>query len=290
MKILVALDGSDAAFNAFMSACGMAAKLHADVTAFYVNKGREYTPDQTGWLSLSDKLKEELEAQGYEVLNKAYNMGKAVGVTAERAMAYGIPSAEILKYVEAHGIVKLIAMAHSSKGKGTQEFVESTTKSVVAGSRVPVFVTSRQADVKSMLIAVDDSDVSVKAAEFGGKIAKSIGASVEIVSVVPDAEAIISEYGKIADVQNIDKHVRESEEALNENALRAVSRAENALASLGVKASSKIKKGKPSDELIAEAGNHDLLIAGVKKGPPQKRLGIVNKLLDAPGVDAVFVQ
>src|SRR5512139_924517 len=121
MKILSAIDGSDAAFNAFRAACSIAQKTYSYITAFYVNKGEEYTPEETGWISLKEKISDELENVGQGVLQKAYAIGKEYGVSLEGILSYGIPATEIIKYVSAHGIIKLIAMGHSSKGKGAQE-------------------------------------------------------------------------------------------------------------------------------------------------------------------------
>jgi len=162
VKILVALDGSNAAFNAMRSACNVAVLTHAYIMAFYVNKGEEYTPEETGWLSIKDRISKELETFGHEVIYKAYAIGKEFNVPVEGLISNGIPSQEILKYTNAYGIIKLIVMAHSSKGKAAQEFVDSTTKNVVADSGIPVFVTDRDISIKSILLAVDDSEVPAK--------------------------------------------------------------------------------------------------------------------------------
>ncbi|MBI5408987.1 MAG: universal stress protein [Nitrospirae bacterium] len=285
MKILSAIDGSDAAFNAFSSACKIAQKTYSYITVFYVNKGEEYTTEETGWISIREKISNELESKGQEVIQKAYDIAKAHDVSMEGILSYGVPATEILKYVKAHGIIKLIAMGHSSKGKSAQEFVESTTKSVVVQSRTPVFVTSSSVDIRRILIAVDNSEVSKKAVAFGGRFAKSLEAEIGIVSFIPDTEAIISEYKLIAEVPNIERHIDSSEKALKEIMEQAVSTAKDVLNSLDVKASSIIKRGR-SDEIILEAKNYDLLIAGVKSKPGR----LTNKLLDSHDINAIFVQ
>lgn len=285
MKILAAIDGSDAAFNAFRSACKIAQKTYSSITVFYVNKGDEYTPEETGLISLKEKISDELENRGQEVIQQAYSIAKGYDVSVEGILSYGLPVPEILKYVDAHGIIKLIAMGHSSKGKGAQEFVESTTKSVVAQSRTPVFVTSSVIDIRRILIAVDNSEVSKKAVTIGGRFAKLLEAEIGIVFFVPDAEAMISEYKMIADVPNIERHINAAERELKTIIEQAASTAQDILKSMDVKASSIVNRGS-SDDIISEAKNYDLLIAGVKSKPGR----VMNRLLDAHGISAIFVQ
>jgi nucleotide-binding universal stress UspA family protein len=290
MKILVALDGSDAAFNAMRSSCSIAAKINSFITAFYVNKGTEYSPEETGWTSIKERIDRELENFGHEVINKAYQIGKEFGVPVEGIISDGIPAPEIKEYVDAHGIIKLIAMGHSSKGRGAQEFVESTTKNIVATSKIPVFVTSKEINISNILIAVDDSEISKKVAGFGGSLAKSLGSSLGIISFVPDSEAIIDEYRLIAEVPNIERHIEASEKNLAEIIERATTAAIDVLNTMDIRVSSIIKKVK-SDEIISEMGAHDLLIIGIKGGPSQKKLSrIANKILNSHEISTIFVQ
>ena len=233
MKILVALDGSDAAFNAMRSACRIAAKTGSYITAFYVNQGVEYSPEETAWTSIKERIARELETVGHEVIHKAYQFGKEFSVPVEGIISDGIPAPEILKYASAHGIIKLIVMGHSSKGRGAQEFVASTTRNIVEQSKVPVFVTSSDIDIKSILLAVDDSAASRNATAFGGRLARSLGADLSVISIIPDAEAEINEYTRIAEVPNIDKYIEASERDLAEIVERTLSSTREILSSLG---------------------------------------------------------
>jgi nucleotide-binding universal stress UspA family protein len=290
MKILVALDGSDAAFNAMRSSCSIAAKTNSYITAFFVNKGTEYSPEETGWTSIKERISRELESFGHEIIHKAYQVGKEFGVPVEGIISDGIPAPEITKYVDAHGIIKLVAMGHSSKGRGAQEFVESTAKNIVATSKVPVFVTSKEINISNILIAVDDSEASKKIAGFGGSLARSLGASLGIISFVPDSEAIIDEYRLIAEVPNIERHIEASEKTLAEIIERATTAAIDVLNTMDIRVSSIVKKVK-SDEIISEMSEHDLLIVGVKGGPSQKKLSrIANKILNSHEISTIFVQ
>ena len=291
MKILAAVDGSEAAYNALRSACMLAGKLYASVIAFYVNKGEEYTPDETGSLTLGARITKELEARGQEAIRESLAIGRTFDVAVEGMMSYGIPADEILNYVEARGIVKMIAMAHSSLGRGAQEFVESPTRSVVARSRVPVLVTDTTAEIRRLLIAVDNSDLTKQVALFGGRLARSLEAELGIIAFVPDAEAMIDEYRLIADVPNIDRHIEASEKDLKRILDQAVAKARGVLDPLGVNVSMVIKKGH-AEELISDAGPHDALVFGLKKDISSHTLlsAATNKLLSSHSVNVFFVQ
>jgi nucleotide-binding universal stress UspA family protein len=291
MKILAAVDGSEAAFNALRSACMLAGKLGAAVTAFYVNKGEEYTPDETGSLSLGEQITEELEARGQETIQESLAIGRTFDVAVEGVMSYGIPADEILNFVEARGIIKMIAMAHSSMGRSAQEFVESPTRSVVTRSRNPVLVTDTAVEIRRILIAVDNSDLTKQVALFGGKLARSLGAELGIIAFVPDAEAMIDEYRLIADVPNIDRYIEASEKDLKRILDQAIAKARGVLDPLAVNVSVVIKKGHAA-ELISEVGPHDALVLGLKKSAHTHASlsTTANKLLTSHTVNVFFVQ
>lgn len=291
MKILSAVDGSEAAFNAFRSACMLAGKLAASVIAFYVNKGGEYSPDETGSLSLGERITKELEARGQEAIHKSLAIGQTLDVAVEGMISYGIPADEILNFVEARGIIKMIAMAHSSLGRGAQEFVESPTRAVVTRSRVPVLVTDSATEIRRILIAVDNSDLTKQVALFGGNLARSLGADLGIIAFVPDAEAMIDEYRLIADVPNIDRHIEASEKDLKRILDQAIAKAREVLNPLAVNVSIIIKKGH-ADELISEVGPQDILVFGMKKGDHTHATlsAAAHKLLSAHSVNVFFVQ
>jgi nucleotide-binding universal stress UspA family protein len=60
---------------------------------------------------------------------------------------------------------------------------------------------------------------------------------------------------------------------------------------MNINADTIIKKGQPSEEIISEARNYDLLIVGIKKESSNKKLNrIANKLLNSHTTSTVFVQ
>lgn len=291
MKILAPIDGSESAYNAMRSACRIAKKAFSQVVAFYVNKGQEYTPEETRWMSVQEKLSKELEEKGQAVISTAYRIGKEMGAAVEGVISYGLPAPEILKYAGDHGIIKVIAMGHSSKGKGAQEFVESTTGSVLEKSNRPVLVTSTDLNVKSILIAVDQSELSMRVTRFGGELARLLEAELTLISVIPDMEEMASGYRQIAEVSKIEKYMKNSEKELREASDRALGSAKEILSSMKMNAGEIIRKGQPSKEIILQAGGYDLLVMGVRRTVQEKKISrMANRMLDFKGMNTLFVQ
>lgn len=291
MNILVALDGSEGAFNALRTACRLAARSRATVTALYVNKGQEYTPEETGWAGIGERITKELEAAGERVLEEAREIGEADGSAVEGIRSYGLPAAAILNHVYDHGVVKLVALGHSSKGGAAQEVVvASTTRTVVALAKVPVLVTSAAVQVKQVVLAVDEPGPARNAAAFAGMLARELGANVRILSVVPSAEAIIALYRQIAEVRGVSRHVEESQRAYDRMAEGASSAARGLLEAMALRPETILRRGRPADEILAEAGREELLIVGLRSGPSGRTLGsVANRILGSRSTTAIFV-
>jgi nucleotide-binding universal stress UspA family protein len=292
VKTLVALDGSPDSFNALTSVCRIAQKTGSYVTAFYVNKSEAYSTEDTGWVSIREKIQKELESHGQEVIRRAAAIGTEHGLKIEGIMAYGVPAEEIAKYCAARGIVNLVALGHTSKKRGTQGFVGSTTRMVLAEvERAAIFVTSRPHAIARVLVAVDGSEAALKAVDTAGRLAQSLGAEVKLLSVFPDTEAILSEYRQIAEVPNIERHLRDAEEAMRQRAFLAVERAAQDLGRLGVKAAMAVKQGSAAERLIAESSTADLTVIGLKTSAGQKKIGkIVAWLLNRREISLLCVQ
>lgn len=291
MNILVALDGSDGAFNALRTACSLAARSRATVTAFYVNKGPEYTPEETGWAGIGERITQELASVGERVLEQARDIGKVSGTPVELVLAYGIPAAAILNHVYDHGIVKVVALGHSSKGGTAQEVVvASTTRTVVALAKVPVLVTSSAVQVKDVVLAVDEPGPARNAAAFAGMLAREVGVNVRILSVVPSAEAVIGLYRQIAEVPGISRHVEESQRAYDRMAEQASSAARDLLRSMALRPDTILRRGRPAEEILAEVGREELLVVGLRSGPSGRIAGsVANRILHCRTATAAFV-
>ena len=290
MNILVALDGSEGAFNALRTACRIAARSPATVTAFFANKGQEYTPGETGWTEIADRIASELESVGRRIIEEARAIGRAEATDVAAVVSHGLPAAAILNHVYDHGVVKLIALGHSSIGKAAEGFVSSTTRTVVEWAKVPVLVTSSAVDFGRIVLAVDDPESTRKAAAFAAKLAGMVGAQVRILSVVPSAEAVIALYRQIGEVPGISRYVEESQQAYDRMGEEASSVARGVLESSALRPETIVRKGRPAEEILAAVGRDELLVIGLRSGPAGRRLGsVANRLLGSRSVTVVFV-
>jgi len=292
MKILAAVNGSPSSFNTLKTACLIAGKTHFSVLAFYVDKGQTYTPELTRWPFIQERLSRELKNLGHEVIRKAYEIGREMEVPVEGIISTGIPAVEILEYTKAHGIVKLIALAHGSKGKGAQQVVESTAKYVVAQGTTPVLVTSNEVDIKRIVLPINHIAPSNLSVQFGAHLARSLRVPVTIICTVPDIEALLAEYGYVGNVFQIKERrsVQNSERLYREQAAKTVEIVTASLNTLNVEASSVIKKGDTVTEVIEEASKSDLILIPHSEKKAQKKLSsIANKLLDTPSLNVIFV-
>lgn len=290
MNILVALDGSEGAFNALRTSCRIAARSPATVTAFYANKGEEYTPEETGWTEVAEKIANELESVGRRVLEESRAIGKADATDVATVVAPGVPAAAILNYAYDHGVVKLIALGHSTNPRAAEGFIASTTRTVVTWAKVPVLVTSSAVTFQRIVLAVDDPESTRKAAGFAATLAGMVGARVRILSVVPSAEAVIALYRQIGEVPGISRYVEESQQAYDRMGEEAASAARSVLESMALRPDSIMRKGRPADEILAEVGPDELLVVGLRSGPSGRKLGAVaNRLLGTRSATVAFV-
>ncbi|HET8541719.1 MAG TPA: universal stress protein [Anaeromyxobacter sp.] len=290
MNVLVALDGSEGAFAALRTCCRIAARSRATVTALYVNKGHEYTPEETGWTGIVDRIASELEAAGRRVIEEARAIGRAEATDVGAIVRRGVPAAGILNYAHDHGIVKLIAVGRSDKGRAAEGFVGSTARTVVALAKVPVLVTGTVLEIGRIVLAVDDPASARKAAAFAGTLAELVGAGVRILSVVPSAETIIAVYRQIAEVRGLSRYVEEAQRAYDRMGEEASAVARDVLESSGVRCETSLRQGRPAEEILAEVGRDDLLAIGLRPGPTGRRLGsVASTLLGSPTTTVVFV-
>lgn len=292
MKFLVALDGSEASFAALKTALRLARRAGAYVAAMYVNKAEAYTPEETGWDSVAARLARELAARGEQALAEARELGRSYGIGVEGLLADGNPCEEITAYAAAHGIVKLVAVGHSSKGRGAQGFVDSTTKNLLLQAGVPVLATSVEREINRILVAVEDSRAAERSARAAALLARGGDVAVTIASVVPDSEQLLREYGRLAETRGMEAHAAELEATFRRKSSLALAAAADSLRSFGVNPTTVTLEGDPVRELLTEARGHDLTVVGIRHGGLRtKSVGpIAQRFLDERSMTAIFVQ
>jgi nucleotide-binding universal stress UspA family protein len=264
------------------TACRLALKTGSYVAAIYVNKGEEYTAEETGWPHLRERLQQELEQRGQDVIRRAAAIGAESGLKIEGFIANGLPAEEIAAYVGAHGIVKLIVIGHSRREREAQGFIGSTTRMILAAvPRTPVLVTSAAREIRSLLVAVDGSEASMQAAAAAGVLARALDADVSVLAVYADSRALHHEYRQIAEVPNLDSYLRSSDVELQSAAAAAAEKALRIVESLAPRASARVVQGYPPEVILRESGAADLTVIGVKHRGTEKKIDrILRTLLD----------
>jgi nucleotide-binding universal stress UspA family protein len=125
--------------------------------------------------------------------------------------------------------------------------------------------------IKKILVGYDGSDPSLRAIEYGAELAKDLGSEVLILSVVPELPFTASENFTNLYMPKLEEELNESYGQKLKDVVRNIRKSHP-----GVKLSSMMEKGKPSDKIIQVAGSEgvDLIVVG-NKGTG----GLVNWLL-----------
>jgi len=108
--------------------------------------------------------------------------------------------------------------------------------------------------IRKILVGVDGSSASYRAAEAALDLAAALNAQVTAVYVIPSPPA---DYGRFFDLSSLEVNEEEVErKIMHEVRIMAISR--------GVKLETKISRGRPSDVIVslAEKEGYDLIVLG----------------------------
>lgn len=259
MKILehlvVGIDGSPASGDAIALALRLA-KSHGSEVHF------AHAVDYMAASDFGAAVIEALTNEGHRILSEAEKIARNYGVRAHAALLDGRPEYAIARYVEeidAGGIVV------GARGNMASErfFVGSTAEGVLRLAMVPVFVArdgspTNRSTFDRIMVAVDNSDPSDAAVEFGTMLAAADGSHLTFCHVV-DEDTLYEEAANYSGKTYPVLH-----EWLDEaNAISAAAgeRAEgNGVQSV----ETSIVTGDPTNEIVALAGSQhaDLIVIG----------------------------
>ncbi|HEY5648908.1 MAG TPA: universal stress protein [Nitrospiria bacterium] len=278
MRILMCTDGQPYSEEAIRFGGRFAHELDADVTVLHVR------PKTSGgdWVHITTARKKmgewDLEIPGVEYLKRAKEILATVGLTqlspdgesrirhafresreggveihiigrrAERVrlkLREGEAAPEILEEASQGGYDLVITGSGGHEGIASY-FVGSTALRVAEFSPCSVLIAKNIRENHSFLVCTDGSGLAEKAELFCANIARALNARITILSVAPDAD------GK----------------KLAQNQVR---RAEMILSQMGIESKVKVEVGRPSEEIIRVAREHDIVVMGASGSSAVKR-------------------
>lgn len=260
--ILVATDGSEFSAGAVREAIMLAKGSGASLTALSVV---EFNPE---FDALAPGIEEKIEVQAQASSAAICGLADKESIKCETVtLRSAHPCTTIVDEANRRG-VDLIVMGRRGRRGIARLMMGSATARVIGHSPINVLVVPKNAKVegKLVLIATDGSAYSDRAACDGIAIAKSLGASVLVVSVVDGEEQ------KAKD--NVDKITRSAE-------------------SLGVKAEGLVEHGRPFEAIVKAAKDKkaSLIVMGSygKTGLERLLMGSVTERVIGLTDSAVFV-
>ncbi|MBF0343454.1 MAG: universal stress protein [Nitrospirae bacterium] len=296
MKILAAVNSTDDAYNALRSACRLARRIGYSVVAFYVDRAELYTEEFTRWPTVKRRIETEHDILAKEVIKKSYNIGRELGAAIEVVMSNGDPAREIVDYAYENGVVKLITMGHGVLGGAAENIVESVVKTVISELNKPVLVISNEREIKSILVIIEtnyDIRGGNAVVRYVGTLARSLGARVGLVCLIPDLLAIAVDYGHIGEVPYIRERrsFRRFERLYKEKTQIIISEFRQHLAGMNVEVEADVKETDDVGEVIAQAHEYDLIAIWPKQKGNQGSFTEASKnLLNCHWLNTLFVQ
>lgn len=125
-------------------------------------------------------------------------------------------------------------------------------------------------EIKKILIPTDGSDYSIRAAEYGIKIAKMLGAQVMVVYVIDNV--VLSQIAKVSEQETVERELKEDGQRYINYVLSLAQQA-------GVKAGSLLAKGRPFEQIVhlAKGLGMDLIVMGTygRRGAERILIGSV---------------
>ncbi|MBI3802435.1 MAG: universal stress protein [Nitrospirae bacterium] len=269
MKFLICTDGEEYAEAAIRFGGRLAKEMNADVGVLHVRRPIS-SSERVQLTTTRKKLTAwDLDIPGVEYLTRARELLDEVGFTEappakeKVSLAFregiggateihlvgapgeqvhlrlreGDPVEQILEEARTGDYDMIILGSHGQPQGVSGYFIGSTALRVADLAACSVLIAKNIRRDHDFLLCTDGSLLAEKAEIAGAEMARVIGARVTILSVA-------------------------EEEVDREEALQRARRAEMILAQMGIEATSKVRVGRPSQEIIAEAMDHDIVVLG----------------------------
>lgn len=268
MKFLMCTDGEEEAEAAIRFGGRLAKEMNADVSVLHVRRPVS-SSERVQLTATRKKLSSwDLDIPGVDYLTRAREILDEVGLTQvplskekhSRAFEGGVqgatelylvgaggenvrlrlregdPVEQILEEAQVGDYDLIILGSRGRQGIGSY-FVGSTALRVADLAACSVLIAKNIRQDHDFLLCTDGSELAEKAEIAGAEMARVLGAKVTILSVA-------------------------EEESRREEPLQSARRAEMILAQMGIEAQLKVRVGPPSQEIIAEAKDHDIVVMG----------------------------
>lgn len=219
MNILLVVCPAYPEIKKLLSVAGkISSALGAKTTALCVGSGvsQKYYSPFSIQLGIVNR---EVERKIFEEINVAFG-----GKDVVKIIRAGEPATQVLEEIEKGDYGMLIL----------EDVDRKLTMKIAEYSHVPTLIFRRGEKLKSFLVCTDGSENSLRVARFAGRLAKSLGASLGILSVAKSEE----------------------ERASAEEAIR---KARSVLAEISVRAEEKVKLGSVREAILAEGRSYDVL-------------------------------
>ncbi|MBI3994335.1 MAG: universal stress protein [Nitrospirae bacterium] len=278
MKILMCTDGQPFAEEAIRFGAKFAHELDADVTVLFV-RPKAAGGDSIHRTTARRKTGEwDLSVPGVEYLKRAKTILGEAGLasplpegetdvrhTFRESAEGGVelhrigrrPERVRLKLREGESAEEILTEAGRGRydliltgSRGHQGFasyfVGSTATRIAEFAPCSVLIAKNIRKGHNFLVCTDGSGLAEKAELFGAQIAQALNARVTILSVAPEEEGLRA-------------------------AQEQVRRAEMILAQMGIQAKIKARVGRPSEVIIDEAKDHDIVVMGASGSSAVRR-------------------
>ncbi len=210
-KILLATDGSEYSASAEKIALFLGKKC--GVATVYVVHVIYYNPEL---LTLVPRETETMESKARAILERLKEQASKEGISVEGLFPMGESIengiAESAEKIQAD----LIVMGRRGIRGLAKHFIGSATLGVIPKVKCPVLICPRTSEIrgKGFLCAVDGSEVSLRAAEFGVKLAKRLGMNIYFLSVITDYLGEEKAKKALEEAQNIARRYGVNSETL----------------------------------------------------------------------------
>jgi nucleotide-binding universal stress UspA family protein len=292
-KILVTLDGSDAAEMALPYAEEIASRMSADIYLVTVSE-----PGPTNTDHLYHYYLERITRQAQDQLKKR---GAKDKITASSQVLIGKPANEILRFADEKQVSLIVMASRGSSGEGPWLLGDIAAK-VLRASEKPVLLVRRRVSetarqqpiVKKILAPLDGSKTGEAALSCAERLAQAVGAEVVLFQVVEPFIAIGGGEGLDYSVSQMYPEVDERRRASTLAYLDGIGKQ---LQAKGIKTASAVVSGSEptANQIIgyAEANNIDLIAMSThgRSGIGRWVFGsVTDKLLHAGDIPILVVR